>query len=126
MLKRKSIVFAVSFFVCFMFVLAGPADVAGKWNMKTEGRDGQERVSEIEIKQDGDTITVIMPGRRGGDPMEYEGTVEENKLTWEMTRETQRGTFTITYTATVDGDKMEGEMSMGDRGGRPFTAERIK
>ena len=94
--------------------------------MKMEGRNGEEITREFEITQDGESITIKMEGFRGGDMLEMEGTVSENEVNWEMTMETQRGEMTITYTAKVDGDKMEGEMSFGEMGGRPFTAERIK
>ena len=127
MRAKKSALFTTVIlgFVLFSFAL-GPANVAGKWNMKMEGRNGEEITREFEITQDGESITIQMEGFRGGDMLEMEGTVSENEVNWEMTMETQRGEMTITYTAKVDGDKMEGEMSFGEMGGRPFTAERIK
>ena len=94
------------------------ADVSGTWEMTTQSPRGGERTSEISIVQDGNKITVTMPGMRGGDPITAEGTIDGDKIQWSVTRETPRGTFTMTYTGTVDGDTMKGTV---DRGGR--TAE---
>jgi hypothetical protein len=89
------------------------ADVSGTWEMTTQSPRG-ERTSEITIAQDGDKITVTMPGRRGRDPITAEGTIDGNQIQWSVTRETPRGTFTMTYAGTVDGDTMKGTV---DRGG---------
>jgi hypothetical protein len=95
-------------------------DVSGEWEMTSQGRQG-EVTSTIKIVQDGENITVTMPGRgRGGEvgePMEAQGTIKGNDIQWKVVRETQRGTFEMVYTGTVDGDSMSGQMtmSMGDR-----------
>ncbi|MCJ7681926.1 MAG: hypothetical protein MUP70_14440 [Candidatus Aminicenantes bacterium] len=95
-------------------------DVSGEWEMTSQGRQG-EQTSTIKIVQDGENITVTMPGRgRGGEvgePMEAQGTIKGNDIQWKVVRETQRGTFEMVYTGTVDGDSMSGQMtmSMGDR-----------
>lgn len=103
---------------------AAAADVSGTWEMTSQGRRG-ERTMEISIVQDGEKITVTMPGRQGND-MTGEGTIQGNAIEWTITRETPRGEFTLTYKGTVDGDSMSGtvEMSggMGGQGGMEWTA----
>jgi hypothetical protein len=94
--------------------LAFAADVSGTWEMTTQSPRG-ERNSEITIVQDGNKITVTMPGMRGGDPLAAEGTIDGDHIQWSVTRETPRGTFTVTYAGTVEGDTMKGTV---DRGGR--------
>jgi len=88
-------------------------DVSGTWAMTREGRDGPV-TTDITIKQDGNKITVTMPGRQGGE-MVGEGTIEGNALQWTITRETQRGEFVMVYKGTVDDDTMSGTMTVMDR-----------
>lgn len=47
-------------------------------------------------------------------------TLEGNKITFTVTRETQRGSFEATYTGEIDGDTMTGTME-GGRGGFTIT-----
>ncbi len=94
--------------------LANAADVSGTWELTSQSPRG-ERTSEITIVQDGNKITVTMPGMRGGDPITAEGTIDGDQIQWSVTRETPRGTFTMTYAGTVEGDTMKGTV---DRGGR--------
>ena len=46
-----------------------------------------------------------------------------NEITFSVTRETSRGTFTLNYKATVDGDSMKGAAS-NDRFSMDFTGKR--
>lgn len=103
-------------------LFAAGADVSGSWDMTTQSPRG-ERTSTITIAQDGEKITVTMPGRQGGE-MTGEGTLKGNAIQWTITRETPRGEFTITYEGTVTGDTMSGTAAMGDRGAMEWTATR--
>jgi len=95
-------------------------DVSGTWELTSQSPRG-ERTSEMTIEQDGDKITVTMPGFRG-DEMTGEGTVNGNEITWKFEISTQRGDMTITYTGTVDGNTISGQAQMGDFGEMEFTA----
>lgn len=99
------------------------ADVAGEWEMTSEGRQGPQ-TQTITIAQDGEKITVTMEGRMG--EMTGEGSIKENEVEWTITRETQRGEFTQVYKGSVDGDTMSGtvSMSMGNMGEREWTAKK--
>ena len=120
-MKRKSVILWIA--VGLMISVAGlyAVDVSGEWEMTTQGMRG-ERTFTITIAQDGENITVTMPGRGGrgggtGEPMEAQGTIKGNDIQWKVVRETPRGTFEMVYSGTVDGDSMSGQMtmSMGDR-----------
>jgi hypothetical protein len=84
-----------------------PAKVAGTWEMTVEGPRGT-RTQTLTIQQDGNKIKGTLAGQRGEVPLE--GSVDGNKLSFTVTRETPGGTFTIEYTGTVEGDSMKGTM----------------
>jgi hypothetical protein len=99
-----------------------PANVAGTWEMTSEGRNGP-MTQTLTLKQDGTTIKGTLSGPRGDTP--FEGTVAGNKISFTIKRETPNGTFTLEYSATVDGDSMAGTIH-SERFDRKFTAKRGK
>lgn len=110
---KKTLIFSALILGLLAFAAYALVDVSGTWEMTTVSQRGENTV-DITIVQDGDKITVTMPGRQG-DEMTGEGIVDGNKIQWSVTRETQRGEFTLTYEGTVDGDTMSGTFSMMDR-----------
>ncbi len=98
-----------------------PAKVAGTWEISMEGRNGT-MTQTLTIQQDGSTIKGTMSGRMGDTPIT--GTVDGNKVSFQVKRESQNGTFVTDYTATVDGDSMKGKMHNERFGDRDFTAKR--
>ncbi len=115
-------------FVFFpVFLNAQDINVTGDWEMTTESPRG-ERTQTIHIEQDGEKLTVTMQGGmrggQGGEEIKAEGTIQGNKVEWSFTRSTPRGDFTTTYTGTVEGDTMSGEVDRGERGTGPWTANR--
>ena len=114
MFKRASLVIFV--LLAALAVTAWAADVSGTWAMTTAGRQGQEMTRDITITQDGNKITVSMPGRQGGDPITGEGTIEGNAIEWKIVRQGREGgEMVMTYKGTVEGDTMTGTFSMMDR-----------
>ena len=99
-----------------------PANVAGTWQMTSEGRNGP-MTQTLTIQQDAATIKGTLSGPRGDAP--FEGTVAGNKISFTIKRETPNGTFTMEYSATVDGDSMTGTIH-SERFDRKFTAKRGK
>lgn len=97
-----------------------PAKVAGTWEITSEGRNGPQ-TQTLTIEQDGGTIKGTLSGRMGDTP--FTGTVDGNKISFQIKRETQNGTFTADYSATVDGDAMKGKIHT-ERGDRDFTGKR--
>lgn len=125
-MKRTAICFAV---ICAL-ALAGvavkaadPAKVAGAWEMTSQGRQGPQ-TSNITFEQDGGKIKGSIKGARGETP--FEGTVDGNKITFTVKRQTQNGEITITYNGAVDGDNIKGTMSMGQGEPREWSAKRSK
>lgn len=121
MIKRNILIFSAA-----LLLLAGSAlaqDVSGEWEITSEGRQGP-RTQTIKIEQDGEKITVTMEGRMG--EATGEGTIKDNKIEWKITRTMRDMEMTMTYTGTVEGDTMSGEMemSMGDRGPSEWTAKK--
>ena len=101
-----------------------PANVAGKWEMSSEGPNGT-MTQALTITQDGGTIKGTLTGRRGEAPLE--GTVNGNKVSFTVKRQTQSGdTMVMEYTATADGDSMKGKVHSERFGDRDFTAKRTK
>lgn len=110
-------------FLALAVVSLYAVDVAGEWELTSEGRQGPQ-TQTFKIVQDGEKITVTMEGRMG--EMTGEGTIKDNAIEWTITRETQRGEFTSVYKGTVDGDTMSGtvSMSMGNMAEREWTAKK--
>ena len=101
-----------------------PANVAGKWEMQSEGRNGT-MTQTLTITQEGGTIKGTLTGRRGDAPLE--GTVTGTKVSFTVKRQNQSGdTMVLEYTATADGDSMKGKVHSEQFGDRDFTAKRSK
>ncbi|MGH9793886.1 MAG: hypothetical protein ACRD5G_03860 [Candidatus Acidiferrales bacterium] len=99
------------------FVAAGlaqekPANVAGKWEMSWQGRQGAQ-TSTLVLEQSGETLKGTMSGRRGDTPVT--GTVKGKDVTITVERETPNGKVTIEYKGTVDGNGMKGTAGRGER-----------
>jgi hypothetical protein len=102
--------------VAILSLVAWAADVSGVWEMSTPGRGGEMMTRDITITQDGNKITVSMPGRQGGDPIKGDGTIEGNAIEWKIVRQGRDGQeMTMTYKGTVDGATMKGTFQMMDR-----------
>ena len=124
-MKRKSWLWmggCVALLLCGMAAIAAeePAKVAGNWEMSFEGPRGTV-TQTLAIEQDGAKIKGTLKGPRGESPLE--GTLEGNKISFAVKRNTPRGEMTLEYTGTVDGDSMKGTMSGGQFSG-DWTAKR--
>jgi len=109
--------------ICGMAVAADePAKVAGTWEVSSQGRNGP-MTQTLTITQDGGKIKGTLTSPRGD--ANFEGTVEGNKVSFTIKRETDNGTFVIEYSATVDGDAMKGT-AHSERFDREWTAKRTK
>lgn len=102
--------------------LVQATDVSGEWEFTLQTPRG-ERTSTIKIVQEGEKITVTMPGMRG-DEVTGEGTVKGNAIEWTITRSTPRGEFTVTYKGTVEGTTMSGTAEMGQMGTLEWSAKK--
>jgi hypothetical protein len=99
-----------------------PAKVDGTWDMEAKNSRGTFNRT-LTLKQDGSTIKGILTGISGTSPLE--GSVNGNKISFTVKRETPNGTFTMEYTGTVDGDTMKGTTHSAGLDGE-WTATRAK
>ena len=113
--------------LCLFLSVAGTfgvdeVNVTGKWDVTISSQRG-ERTRPAQFKQDGEALTVIMPGRDG---QEYEakGSVKGTAIEWSSTRDTPRGEITITFKGTVEGDSMKGAVEFGTFGSGDWSAKR--
>ena len=104
------------------------ADPVGNWAWTTRwGGDGEGFESKIAIKRDGDSLTGSYNGRGGEAPIS-DAKIEGNVLSFNVTTESDRGTFTSSYRGEIDGDSFEPVVTMqfGEREfKRSVTAKRV-
>jgi hypothetical protein len=99
-----------------VFALAQETNVAGEWDF-TMQTPGGERTMVVKFAQEGEKITVTMPGFRGGNEVTGEGTIKGKDIQWSITRTRPDGNeFTVTYKGTVEGTTMNGTAEMGQMG----------
>jgi hypothetical protein len=107
-----------------VFAADAPANVAGAWEVTSEGRNGP-MTQTLTITQDGAAIKGTMKGQRGEAPVE--GTVAGSKITFSVTRTNQDGDkMVMEYTGTVEADSIKGKVHSERFGDRDFTAKRTK
>jgi hypothetical protein len=68
---------------------------------------------------------VSMTGPQGT-PMTGEGTFKENAVQWSVIINTPQGDFTLLFKGKAEGEKMSGELDMGDFGTATWTAVKKK
>ena len=114
------------------------ADVAGEWLMTLTLPNGNERVTTLNLEQDGTAITGTALAEGQEEPSEVTGTIDGNAITLNMAMGrgrggggggggrggSGRGGGARAWEGTVDGDTMSGTLSMGQRGDMEWTATR--
>ena len=109
-MKKSILILSLIIFIGMGFnVFAKDADVIGKWEMTSQSSRG-ERTSVLEFYLEDSKLMVKWDNRRGA--LDTEVNLEGNKISWEVTRETPRGEFTMKYSGTVKDNTMEGTMSI--------------
>ena len=102
--------------------------VTGKWRMEQEGfGGGPTRVSTLDLKADGATLTGTLTQPGFGQPGDApppptttpisNGKVDGNNISFAVKREFNGNTFVITYKGTVDGDTIKLDVTRPGRGG---------
>ena len=97
------------------------ANVDGQWDALVNSPMGEQR-STFTVQSDGGTFTGGMAGQMGALPVEN-GRVDGDRLAWTM-QLTVPFPMTLECQATVDGDRMTGEVKAGAFGSSPLTATR--
>ena len=97
-------------------------DVTGVWEMTIQIPQGEQTV-EATFTQEGEKLKISMEGPQGY-PLEGEGTIKENAVEWALTISSPMGEFSLFFTGKVDGEKMTGEVQMGDFGAAGWSAKK--
>jgi hypothetical protein len=104
--------------VC-LAVGAMAADINGKWEAQVPGRGGEARPATFTFKVEGDKLTGTMSDGRGEPAAIEDGKVSGDTITFAIT--TQRGKRT--YTGTVSGSEIKFKRE-GGQNPQEFTAKR--
>ena len=103
-------------------------EAAGRWTWTSRfGRGGEERENTLALKQEGSTLTGTMTGRQGETAI-ADVKLDGDRVTFKVTTENDRGSFTSDYSAKIDGDVLHGSivMKFGQRTfERSFKASRV-
>ena len=99
-------------------------NIDGVWSMTVSTPQG-DRTDDATFKQDKDKIKVTMAGM-GGMTLEGEGVIKDGTVEWGVSIDTPNGTFSLVFKGKIDGDKMSGDVAMGDFGTAPWSAVRKK
>jgi hypothetical protein len=95
--------------------------VDGNWKITMSTPMG-ERHADLTLKADGGTLTGTQSA--DGDTGEiFEGTVNGDDVAWKLSIVNPMP-LTLSYTGTVSGDSISGEMGIGPMGSFPFTGTR--
>jgi hypothetical protein len=95
--------------------------VDGSWNITMSTPMG-ERQASLTLVSSGGALTGTQSA--DGESGEiFDGTVNGNDVSWKLDI-TNPMPLTLTYTGTVDGDAISGEMGIGPMGSFPFTGTR--
>jgi hypothetical protein len=102
-----------------------PVDISGVWEMTMQTPQGEMKADATFVQKD-DVFKVTMPGPMGNE-MNGEGKVKGNEVEWKFSLQgPEGGEFVLVFKGKVDGDKMTGDIQMGDFGTSPFTAVKKK
>jgi hypothetical protein len=123
-MKSKAILIASLFAMLLAMATAAVAQskIDGNWEMSMQGRQGNTTTSTLTIKTDGNKLSGSIKRQRGETPIS-DGTVDGNKISFTVTRQTPNGEMKQAYSGTVDGDNIKGTVQMGENS-RDWTAKR--
>ncbi len=103
--------------------VASAADVTGKWSGEITTGRGPQTIN-IELKQDGSSLTGAITGGRGGDRPIADGKVDGDTISFTVSAPGRDGTPNVQkYTGKVNGDSIEFTRD-GGRGPVTFTAKK--
>lgn len=86
--------------------------LTGKWTLTLNSPQGpQESTADLTMAEDG-TLTGTLAGTRGSASISS-GWVSDNKFSFTVTQSLGPRSMEVTYTGTVEGDRMKGSVGMG-------------
>lgn len=103
---------------------AQDVDVSGTWNMTVQSQQGTTNPT-VTLEQDGQSLTGQYSSQTLGDA-EVTGSVDGNAITFSFTANMGGQSIPATYTATVEGDEMSGDLTLAGQAAASFTATRAE
>lgn len=123
--KASALLFVIS--VCFSAAANAQSNAAGVWKWSFTGQNGQTFESILTLKQDGEKLTGTVLGRNGTETEIKAGKIQNNTVSFEVTRERNGQSMTIKYNGTLSGDTIKGKMDFerdGQSNSRDWEAKR--
>lgn len=90
---------------------AQDTDVTGTWDLSVDSESGSGDAVLV-LKQQGQELSGTYKGRMGEAPVS--GSVNGNKVRFAVRLRFRDLTFNVSYSGTVQGDRMEGTVDFGD------------
>jgi hypothetical protein len=116
------IVLVLALALVFPTALAETASVAGAWTLTIDTPSGTFTPSAV-FKQDGDKLTGTYKAEQIGE-VPLTGTIKDNKIQFSFKITPQGQELVVTFSGTVEGNTMKGDVKFGEMGGAPFTGKR--
>ncbi len=102
------------------------ADIDGKWQAESPGRDGNTMTTTFMFKADGDKLTGTISGRQGETPIS-EGKITGDEISFVVVRNMGGEERKIQYKGKLSGDELKITMQFNpDRPPREMVAKRVK
>ena len=98
------------------------AQVGGNWDLTINSPQGAQQVT-MTVNQNGSNFTGTMTSQFGTTDVSA-GHVEGRRMTWSMSLSMGGQNMTLNYSGEVDGNRITGNVSVGDFGTFAFTGEK--
>lgn len=100
----------------------GAPNATGVWKWTYQGQNNQSFETTLKLKQEGDKITGVMIGRNASETALEAGTVQDDAISFQVTRERNGQSFTTKYTGKLSGDTIKGSIEF-ERNGQTRTRD---
>jgi hypothetical protein len=97
-------------------------NATGVWKWTATGQNNQSYDATLKLKQDGDKITGAMVGRTGTETAIEAGKIQEDAISFQVTRERNGQSSTTKYTGKLSGDTIKGSTE-SERNGQTRTRD---
>jgi hypothetical protein len=97
-------------------------NITGVWEMTVSTPQG-DMTNDATFTQAKEELEVVMAGPQG-EPMNGKGTVKGAVVEWVVSISTPNGDFSIAFKGKLDGEKMAGDMQMGNFGTASWSAKK--
>ena len=105
-------------------VAQGKVDVTGKWTLQVTTEAGGTTTPSLTLKQDGEKLTGHYSSQALGEA-DITGTIKGQQIEFGFKADVQGFALQVRYTGTVEGDSMNGTLSLGELGDGTFTAKKL-